>query len=140
MSRAHDLEDLCQEVYLRMLRVRSDHPIQNPLAYIYGIAANVVREFHLRQYGSRADYDSEAAIERAEVLSGGQTGDSAAELTLQVKQALGALSPKHQAVLLLMRRDGLSVPEIAERLGLSEHTVKKYGVEALAQVRASLNP
>ena len=56
----------------------------------------------------------------------------------QVEEALAQLTPNRLAVLLLERRDGLSLRQIAGKLGLSMHTVKKYSVEALAHVRASL--
>jgi DNA-directed RNA polymerase specialized sigma24 family protein len=39
-----DAEDLAQEVYLRLLRVEQNATIQNPEAYLYTIAVNLLRE------------------------------------------------------------------------------------------------
>lgn len=137
-SRPQDLDDMVQEVYLRLLRVRHRDKVENPLAYVFGIAANVVSEFRLRERGSRMVFDSEVMQAAADAPSAQATGEAGAFFEQQVREALAGLPRMRLAVLLLERREGLDHAQIAERLGLSVHTVKKYSVEALAQVRASL--
>ena len=44
-----DIKDVCQEVYLRLLRFERTEVIQNPLAYLFRVAANVAHDFRLRQ-------------------------------------------------------------------------------------------
>jgi dipeptidyl-peptidase-4 len=44
-----DIKDVCQEVYLRLLRFDRGEVIQNPQAYLYRVAANVAHDFRLRQ-------------------------------------------------------------------------------------------
>lgn len=39
-----DAADLAQEVYLRLLRARNLESIRDPQAYLYAVAANLVRE------------------------------------------------------------------------------------------------
>lgn len=136
--RPDDLGDLVQEVYLRLLRIRNHDEVLNPLAYVFGIAANVVSEFQMREHRERTVYDSELMQATADAADGLAEGEGGAFFEHQVNQALAALPPMRLAVLLLERREGLSQAQIAEKLGLSVHTVKKYSVEALAQVRASL--
>jgi DNA-directed RNA polymerase specialized sigma24 family protein len=48
------------------------------------------------------------------------------------------LPAKFQAVLILQYRDGLSYEEIAERLGVTTHAVKKYVMQGLALCRTRL--
>ena len=48
------------------------------------------------------------------------------------------LSPKCRAVLILHYRDELSYAEIAERLAISSHMVKKHIVKALATCRQGM--
>ncbi len=135
---SQDLEDVVQEVYLRLLRVKNSELVHHPLAYLYGVAAHVVREFNLGKHHTRMVFDSEAVdtlMEHPEPSSSPETGG---HLERQVGEALGQLPANRLAVLLLERREGLSHAEIAQKLGLSAHTVKKYSVEALAHVRASL--
>lgn len=138
LARPQDLDDVVQEVYLRLLRVQQRDKVQNPLAYVFGIAANVVSEFRLREQRSRLVYDTEVMQAAADAPAAQTDGEAGAFFEHQVKQALAQLPPMRLAVLLLERREGLTHPQIAERLGLSVHTVKKYSVEALAQIRAGL--
>ncbi len=137
-----ELDDLAQEVYLRLLRVHSVDTIRNPLAYIYGVASHVVSEFHMRDSRRKVVFDStlaESEPEPGSVAQPGTHAEGGLQVEIQVNEALRQLPPKQLAVLLLERREGLSHAEIADRLGLSPHTVKKYSVQALAQVRASLD-
>jgi DNA-directed RNA polymerase specialized sigma24 family protein len=48
------------------------------------------------------------------------------------------MSPKVRGVFLLHRRDGLSVDEIGEVLGITRPMVKKYLVRALMRLRRQL--
>ncbi len=138
---ADDLDDLAQEVYLRLLRVKDVGTVRDSLAYVYGVAAHVVSEFHMRGHKSRVVFDSEVADITMDVRSAAPerlNEDMGGYFQKRVNDALGQISDMRLAVLLLERRDGLSHADIAARLGLSVHTVKKYAVQALAQVRASL--
>src|SRR5688500_12076954 len=75
-----DVQDLAQEVYLRLLRVESGAEIHEPLAYVYRTASNVVTEFRMRKYreGKRVQFDSEAT-ERAAEASADFSADQMAE-------------------------------------------------------------
>ena len=55
-----------------------------------------------------------------------------------IDNALKQLPPTHQAVLILVKRDGLSYQEAAEKTGLSVHTIEKYLVEGRARLRSLL--
>ena len=48
------------------------------------------------------------------------------------------LNPKCRAALILQRRDGLTVDEIAAELGLSRGMVKKYLAKGLTHIRQRL--
>lgn len=136
-----DLDDLVQEVYLRLLRIDDADTVRNPLAYIYGVASHVASEFNMRGRKGRVVFDSsavEASMDDEGAPEGRPSVEGGAYFERHVNDALRQLSAKHLAVLLLERRDGLTQAQIAEKLGLSQHTVKKYSVQALAHVRANL--
>jgi RNA polymerase sigma-70 factor (ECF subfamily) len=138
---AQDLDDLVQEVYLRLLRVRHADQVRDPLAYIYGVASHVASEFNMRNRKGRVVFDSptvEATMEARTQTTGRKQPEGGGYLQRHVNDALAELNSTRLAVLVLERRDGLTHAQIAERLGLSVHTVKKYSVQALAHVRASL--
>lgn len=66
IASSQDLGDLTQEVYLRLIRVQKPDEVLNPLAYLFGIAANVVSEFRLRERRERVVYDSDVMQAAAE--------------------------------------------------------------------------
>jgi RNA polymerase sigma factor (sigma-70 family) len=139
LARPQDAADLMQEIFLRILRVERSELVRKPMAYVYGIASHVVYEFRLRGRQERVTFDSEIVEQTAEHPPQ-VSGDELLERLIserQVEQALRQLSPTHQAVLILHKRDGLSREEVAQHLGLSVHTVKKYVCQAMALLRAN---
>ena len=53
----------------------------------------------------------------------------------QIEQALSELPPKCRAVVTLRGRQGMTSLEVAERLGISTNTVKKYMTKGVAHCR-----
>ena len=140
VSDRNDADDLSQEVFARLMRVENVELIRNPLAYLLGIAAHVVREFHQRKLHQCVVFDSDVAdslAENLELVTRTTTVDNSERVELQnwLDTALKQLPPTHQAVLLLVKRDGLSYEEAARASGLSVHTIEKYLVEARARLR-----
>ena len=136
----HDADDLSQEVFARLLRVENAELIRNPLAYLLGIATHVVREFRQRKQHQCVIFDSDMADSLSADLglaARDPTSHASDQLELQnwLDNALQQLPPTHQAVLLLVKRDGLSYEEAARTMGLSVHTIEKYLVEARARLR-----
>ena len=140
VARAQDLGDLMQEVYLRMVRIEKGELVRKPLAYLYGVASHVAAEFKIRAQNERIVFDSDAADAAAEDPLRAGHGDLEGFSERQIEEALQQLSAHRLAVFLLERRDGLSHEQIAQKLGLSVHTIKKYSVDALVHMRTSLGP
>lgn len=134
-----DVDDLAQEVYMRLLRLDDDKIVRKPLAYLYGIAAHVVADFRIESEHERehVTIDSDAAERGADQPAEVRLDDLADRLNLQqqIDRALAQLPPTHAAVLVLHKRDGLSYEEVARELGLSVHTVEKYVTQAKARIR-----
>src|SRR5258705_2052482 len=61
-----DAADLAQEVYVRMLRIRDPAAIRNPVAYLYTVASNLVKENAVldRRRASGVDIDEMSAHEQ----------------------------------------------------------------------------
>jgi RNA polymerase sigma-19 factor, ECF subfamily len=134
-----DISDLAQEVFLRFLRIEDMELIRQPHHYFFGIAANVVREYRMRLKAEkeRVVYDSEAVDEQANRPVELPTEDLADELdrTQQLEKALLRLAPMDRAVIVFIKRDGLSYEETAQVTGLTYYQVEKYYFRALAQLR-----
>jgi RNA polymerase sigma-70 factor (ECF subfamily) len=139
LRRPQDADDLAQEVFMRFLRLSNVELVRNPQAYLFGIASHVVREFHLHaeQEREHLTFDSEEAGEASENPGVLEPDELAGRLNLQqqLQRALTQLPPMHRAVLLLVKRDGLSHEEAAKAAGISFHTVEKYIVEARAKLK-----
>lgn len=139
LRRPQDVDDLAQEVYLRLCRVDDDRCVHKPLAYLYGIASHVLADFRMevKHESERVICDSEMADQFADEPSCVLADDLADRLNLQqqIDKALARLPPTHRAVLLAHKRDGLSYEEVAEKLGLSVHTVAKYITIGKAHIR-----
>jgi RNA polymerase sigma factor (sigma-70 family) len=139
----HDVDDLSQEVFARLMRVENAELIRNPMAYLLGIATHVVREFRQRKQQQCVIFDSDmadAVAENPERATNGDPFGNPDQLELQnwLDDALRRLPSTHQVVLLLVKREGLSYEEAAAATGLSVHTIEKYLVEARARLRMIL--
>lgn len=133
-----DAEDLAQEVYLRLLRTDAgEHrEIQNPEAYLYTIAVNLAREHAAAR--SRSPFAADDIDRIADVAADERISEEALDREHRFRllaEAIERLPPKSRAVLLMQYRDNLSYREIAERLQVSTHMVKKHVVKALALCR-----
>ncbi len=138
LGKSQDAEDLAQEVYLRLLRLDKSALVRKPIAYMYVVAAQVVAQFRMQMEHDPTTYDSEVMSHWGEHPSVEPPDELADRLNAQqqLRCLLEKLPAMHRNVLLLRKRDGLSWTEIADRLGLSTHTVKKYLYEARARLTA----
>lgn len=125
-----DAEDLAQEVYLRLLRVKDRDRIENQRAYILRVAANIATEWRLLAR-NRHGHSSEALTTLMDPADPAREAMVARQMQT-LEAALLTLSPKCRAVLIMHRRDRYTLREIAERLGLSVSMVKKYLVKGLS--------
>lgn len=138
---AQDVDDLAQEVYMELLRVPEPAAVRQPQAYLYRIASHVVYRFKRRR--QRDDgfvtFDSETVeslSEHAPVEAAEESGRQL-DAVRELERLLSALPPLYQAILLMRKRDGSSYAQIAEKLGISVHTVKKYLHRAMVQMRSA---
>lgn len=134
---APDAPDLAQEVYLRMLRVPDTDAIRNPELYLYAVANNLVKEYGVLQRRRSAceDVDDAAIQEQLAELPQFDRQLDTEQRTRRLQEVLGQLSLKCRAAVILQYREGLSYQQIAERLGISSHMVKKYIMQALEHCR-----
>ena len=139
VNRPQDADDLAQEVFTRLIRVKNTDLVRDPQAYVIGIAANVLYEYRHRRAQDRVVFDSSVADDIAENQSAPTLPDvERMVLRDSLNRALSSLPPTHRLVLLLVKRDGLSHREAAQASGLSVHTIEKYLVEARARLRVLL--
>jgi len=132
-----DAPDLAQEVYVRMLRVSDTEAIRNPELYLYTVASNLVKEHAVldRRQASQVDVDEPSVQERLGELPALDVRLDANQRLARLRVVLAQLPPKCRAAVILQHRHGLTYQEIADRLEVSPHMVKKYLAQALAHCR-----
>lgn len=135
---AADIPDLIQEVYLRLLRVSSHETIRVPEAYIFTIARHVAQQHRLLAAPTESSVEIDRVLSDLRSESDPCLEATAEQCLDELNDALERMAPKVQATFLLYRRDGLSMDEISERLGISRPMAKKYLVKALVQFRKRL--
>jgi RNA polymerase sigma-70 factor (ECF subfamily) len=120
-----DVDDLVQDCFARMMRAKNTGTIRSPKPLLFAIARNAVRDFISRK--CRAELIPITESGELEVL---EEGSNVVESVCR-KQELGlltdaihALPARCREVLLLRKIKGLSQKEIAELLGIAEHTVE----------------
>lgn len=136
-----DAQDLVQEVYLRLLRNSGsrDETVRNPEAYLFTVAANLVKEH--AQMRQRAPLGGEGIDDVIDRLA--TPCDAGADVDRDLRRrrlatVIGRLTPKCRAVLVMHYRDDMPYREIADALGISTHMVKKYIVKGLAACRQGM--
>lgn len=137
---AADIDDLAQEVFLRLLRYSDDIAVDNPQGYLFRIAANVASEWRERARHRRPHDDSwleELQIEPADEPENAVARNLANK---QIQLAVKRLPPRQREVLLLHVNDGLTYKQIAEKLGLTYRVVLRDLTRAYSQLRMQLNP
>jgi RNA polymerase sigma factor (sigma-70 family) len=132
-----DAPDLAQEVYVRMLRVSDTEVIRNPELYLYTVASNLLKEHAVldRRQASQVDVDEPTVQERLGELPALDVRLDANQRLARLRVVLAQLPPKCRAAVILQHRHGLTYQEIADRLEVSPHMVKKYLAQALAHCR-----
>jgi RNA polymerase sigma factor (sigma-70 family) len=132
---AFDVDDLVQEVFVRLLRQASIQAVQQVDSYVFQTAANVIRDRARRQaarHHHQHDELSEAAhptdnLTPERVLLGGET------LAVAIA-ALEALPANTRRVFVLRRYEGMRYEEIATHLRISVSGVRFHMEKAKAHV------
>lgn len=131
-------EDVVHDTYLRVLERSSSAPIEQPRAFLYRTALNLVIDDHrrniLRQTESLDVLDSE---ERYFSPAPQASIDTRQRLDM-VQRALAELPELCRESFLLRKLEGLSHPEIAEHLGISKSLVEKHIVNAMKHCRVRM--
>jgi RNA polymerase sigma-19 factor, ECF subfamily len=132
-----EVEDLSQEIYLRLLRIERKDLIRSPEALLFRLASNAVYEWHLLARNRLPHSPTE--LEGLEARECEPSADIwRTELARALTAALANLSPRCRAAVVLHRREQLTYSEVGIQLGISIAMVKKYLSQGLALCRGQL--
>lgn len=133
---AADVDDLTQEVFLRLAGDSCPADLQSPDAFVFTLARNLVRDRARRLHIKAANVS--VGLDEVELRCGGPTPDEALEHDErlgQVVSALASLKPGACHAFLLHRVHGYSYAEIARDMGVSVSMVEKHVMAAIAALR-----
>ncbi len=139
----HDAEDIVQELFVSIWRRREVLDIEHALStYLY----NSVRYLAFRYIEKNSTYSD--YLQRLAARIAGEEANASGieaeifgrELQGQIDQLIRQLPEKMQEVFILSRQHHLSYKEIADRLSISEETVRKQIYKSLQILRSRLGP
>jgi RNA polymerase sigma-70 factor (ECF subfamily) len=135
LGNAQAAEDVVHDAYVRVLERSSDEPIEQPRAFLYRTALNLVIDGHRRNTLRQIEpLEALDADERFYSPSPQATLAQGQRLEM-VQRALNELPTVCRDCFLLRKLEGLSHLEIAERLGVSRSVVEKHIVNAMKHCR-----
>ena len=136
MSGHSDAEDLTQEVFAKLATAGADS-FENPDAYIFQMAANLLRD-RVRRERVRAAHRAEvlaAPLAEAEPIDPARVLLSR-ETLVEVSACLRQLPERTRAIFLLFRLEGMKQAELATMYGISVSAVRKHILRAMAHLMA----
>lgn len=119
-----DIDDVVQEAHLRLLKAREKGRIESAKAYLFAVARNVATGvFRRKRVVGEVPVNEAACGGVLEPIDVGETVSLQQEIRLVV-EAIDALPGRCREIVVLRLLHDLSYHEIAERLHLSEATVR----------------
>jgi RNA polymerase sigma-70 factor (ECF subfamily) len=119
-----DIDDLVQETYARVFRAKTAGKVAEARPYLFSTARNAACDLFRRSQTisiiGLAEIEGLPVVEDRPGVA--EAIDHAQELAL-LHQAIGVLPGRCRQVLTLCKVYGLPHREVAQRLGISEHTV-----------------
>lgn len=119
------VEDIAAETFVKLLESPGLTPIREPRALLTTIAHRLIYQLWRRRDLERRHFDQLPPVDPA----GGPSPEDLAQFSQTLKRldrTLDRLPGKVRATFLLSRVDGLTYPQIAAELGISQRSVSVY--------------
>lgn len=122
-----ELSDLCQDVYVRVYEAARDQRPDPVKPFVFATARNMIVDRIRREHVVPIETvsDLEALAVGADVL-GPDRAVMAREELRRLQAALDRMPPRCREAVVLKKIDGLSMREIATRMGISFKTVDRH--------------
>jgi RNA polymerase sigma-70 factor (ECF subfamily) len=133
---AADIDDIAQEVFLRLLRYARAEFVEHPQAYLFQAASNVSAEW-LTRCRSRLPHESKWLEDLADSLSP-ESELERESINERLRIAIQTLPPRAREILRLHFAEEMTHPEIASTMGLTRKIVKRDTARAYAALRSTL--
>lgn len=133
-----EAEDLTQEVFSR-IAAQPDMPLRSGSAYLFQVAANLLRDRARRRQVQRNYRETLGQIdgEAIELIDPYRVTAGRSSMAA-LRAALDELDPTTSAIFVLYRLEFMSKEVIAEGFGITVRTVEKHLTKATARLAARL--
>lgn len=134
-----EAEDITQVAFMKIHgAVHTLDPNRDPTSWVFAVVANTVRDYwrSKRYKQSQAEKPIDSAV-LANTLTA-EDDQHARDLARVLERALGSLSEKLRAVVLLRDYEGLSYTEVGEVLGIAEAAARKRHSRALTELKKAI--
>lgn len=131
----HLASDVAHDAYLRVLERARQDAIEQPRAFLYRTAINLSIDEHRRNLVRRNEPLEVLEQEEGPRAHSPQSSFYQAQRLDMVERALDELPAICRDAFLLRKLEGMTHPEIAERLGISKGMVEKHIVNAMKHCR-----
>lgn len=130
-------DDVVQDTWIRASTSAAAMP-ENAKAYVFRMASNLAID-HLQREGTRSVREAGIATEQTVCnVPSPETAVAARQELAIIATAVRDLPARRRRVFILYRGHGLTMRQIAERLGISEKTVEKQIARAMVYCRKRL--
>ncbi len=134
-----EAEEVVQEVFIKIWNVRAS--INTELSfksYLFKITYNYIRELFLKKNRENS-YKHEILDMAVDFDNRTEEKIDYHSLLELVETLINKLPPRQKEIIILKKKHGLPVKEIAELLGISPRTVEKHLSEALKYLKTELS-
>lgn len=129
-----DAEDIVQDALIKVFAGRKTRPGDLTAAYVRRAILTTYLDTGRRRHRWLNVIHLTATSDRQESLDGLTSGQ------IDIAKALSALSNRQRASVVLRYFEDLTIPQIAECLGIADGTVKRHLFDAHAALRGLLGP
>ena len=135
LASSADIDDISQEVFLRLLRYDRSELVERPQAYLYKVASNVSAEWHMRA-SRRLPHNSAWLGELVDSISPEDTMRDV-DTHRQLRLAVSGLPARAQEILRRHFAEGQTYVEVAATMGVTRRIVYRDVERAYAALRQS---
>ncbi|QWA29646.1 RNA polymerase sigma factor [Pseudomonas sp. RC3H12] len=140
MDNASDAADMTQDVFAQWLGYRDRAKVEQPRAFLFQVARNLLSDHWRRQKVRHAALADDTLPEQQSAPANDPLDHAQQQQRLdQLRQVLAELSPRRREALMLHRFEGLTQAQIAERMNISVSMVEKHIAAALLHCKQRLD-